>query len=84
MPVDQAFVTTYIPFCISAGRRPQWFMGTLLELRKRGAAKTHQMWARVSDRLKAAKIAFMLLPPMRVHNGPHQGRRGYRKSVAVY
>ena len=23
-------------------------MGTLLELRKRGAAKTHQIWARVS------------------------------------
>ncbi|CAL5225498.1 g8326 [Coccomyxa viridis] len=28
------------------GRRPKWFMGTLMELRKKGAAKTHQIWAR--------------------------------------
>ena len=34
-----------------AGRRPKWFMGTLMELRKKGAAKTHQIWARVSFRL---------------------------------
>ena len=30
-----------------AGRRPKWFMGTLMELRKKGAARTHQIWARV-------------------------------------
>jgi cytochrome P450 len=28
-----------------AGRRPQWFWGNLLELRKEGAARTHAKWS---------------------------------------
>lgn len=43
----QAYAGLHL-FIELAGRRPKWFMGTLMELRKKGAARTHQIWARVT------------------------------------